>query len=202
MKSNKPSSKAKKQLDAIETCEPMILMSASPAADGATMDVQDAEMIGATDGADWIAGTDGNDMIEALGGDDTINAQIGENMIDGGDGIDTVVSYGQASTDFDITRYENGQVVIEGPGLNGGVNINTLENVERLEFSDGIIEIDSLPVTSGNGGSDDGGAGEPVDGAGEPVDGGGSDPVDGGGSDDPADDGSDDPIDDGGDSKP
>lgn len=116
----------------IETLEPLILMNA---------------VVG-TDGADWIAGTDANDVIDAGDGNDVIYAPIGTNLIDGGDGDDLLVVYGRERSEFELTRFEDGRIEMSGPGLNGGVNANSLLNVEQIEFNDGILQVDSLQIES------------------------------------------------------
>ncbi|MEZ6125333.1 MAG: hypothetical protein R3C49_19465 [Planctomycetaceae bacterium] len=96
---------------AIETFEPMVLMSAT---------------ISGTEGDDWINSDADDNMILALGGNDYIYAPLGNNLIDGGAGNDTLVIYEGLFEQYDISRNSAGNVVVQGPALNGQVNTNEL----------------------------------------------------------------------------
>ena len=113
----------------IESLEPLILMSAS---------------IEGSDASEWIAGTSGDDSISADGGNDEIYASQGRNFIDGGRGIDTLVVYEGAQSDFEVQVQRNGSVLIEGVGLDGVRMSNTLLNVEQIAFTDGILQTAEL----------------------------------------------------------
>lgn len=99
-----------------------------------------------TDSADWISADEQDNLILALGGDDEIYAPLGDNQIDGGTGQDTLVIYEGVQADFDLVRTADGQTYVEGPALNGGVNVNVLTNVERILFLDGAINVADIPI--------------------------------------------------------
>jgi Ca2+-binding RTX toxin-like protein len=91
----------------------------------------------ATDGNDLIAGTSANETISALAGNDTITGGGGNDTIDGGAGIDTAVFSGPRA-DYTITH--NGSTwTVTHAGADG---VDTLTNVERLQFSDSKLAID------------------------------------------------------------
>lgn len=116
----------------VETLEPLVLMSA-----------------GAQDGSDlseWMATDDGDTAMQTFGGDDEIYAPLGDNTIDGGDGVDTMVIYGGGMDDYQFRRREDGYVEIVGPALNGQTNVNRMINVERINFTDAIVDVASLSV--------------------------------------------------------
>jgi hypothetical protein len=94
---------------------------------------QDAPVLNGGAAADSLRGTAGNDTLTGLGGNDSI---------DGGAGIDTAVYTGARSA-YTVTRTSIGYTV------SGGTDgTDTLVNVERLQFSDAKVAID----TAGNGG--------------------------------------------------
>jgi hypothetical protein len=93
--------------------------------------------------ADFIQGTIGNDNVTAFAGNDIINPMAGDDKVDGGAGLDTVVYAGPMKA-FAISS-AGVEIAVRGPVAFG---IDSLTNVERLQFSDGIIAFD----TQGNSG--------------------------------------------------
>jgi len=102
-----------------------------------------------TDAGEWIGGTHADDRISAGGGDDEIYAAVGENTVDGGEGTDTLLVYGNRS-DYSLLNLGDGRIYLEGPGLNGETVRNTLTSVEQIRFSDETVltaDIPDLPIT-------------------------------------------------------
>ena len=71
-------------------------------------------------------------------GNDLINCGTGNDLVDGGTGVDTAVFSGNRSTTA-ITRTSTGFTVTDSTGVNG---TDTMQNVERLKFSDGFVALD------------------------------------------------------------
>jgi len=83
----------------------------------------------ALSGNDTIIGSGFNDALQGFGGNDTIN---------GGAGIDTT-RYLSTSSNYTITPNTNGFTVTDKTGANG---TDTLNSIERLQFTDGNVAID------------------------------------------------------------
>jgi V8-like Glu-specific endopeptidase/uncharacterized protein YegL len=81
------------------------------------------------DGENTLLGNGGNDRFILLGG---------TNLVDGGDGVDTVV--------LNVTQAEAGEISQIGEVINIGSD-TTLLNTEFIEFSDVRLTTDSLTVT-------------------------------------------------------
>ena len=79
--------------------------------------------------ADVIVGNALNNSIDGQGGNDTI---------DGGAGIDTAL-YAGPRLNYTLSKTSNGFSLADGTGAAG---IDTLQNVERLKFSNGAIALD------------------------------------------------------------
>lgn len=90
-----------------------------------------------SDGPDNILGTAGNDAISAMAGNDTVNGGLGNDTIDGGSGIDTVV-LSDVRANYAITHNGSTWTITHA----GGDVVETLTNVERLQFSDSKLAID------------------------------------------------------------
>lgn len=85
-----------------------------------------------TGAAESLTGTAFADQIEAAGGDDTLTGGAGNDTIDGGAGLDTAVFSGTIA----------GSTVSTSAGVttvNGPSGVDSLTNVERLQFSDGVL---------------------------------------------------------------
>ncbi|HYE45769.1 MAG TPA: cadherin domain-containing protein [Caulobacter sp.] len=97
---------------------------------------------------DTIDGGGGEDSIAGDGGADRIFGGSGSDFIDGGAEIDTAVFAGSVGS-YTISFGTNGEVIV-----NDGFDIDTLVNVEFLEFSDGTIDVGNDPpvITSDGGG--------------------------------------------------
>jgi Ca2+-binding RTX toxin-like protein len=92
---------------------------------------------GGTDGNDNLVGTALGDSILGLAGNDTIAGGAGNYTVDGGPGIDTAVFSG-ARADYTVSH--NGSTwTVSHTGSDG---VDTLTNVERLQFSDTKLALD------------------------------------------------------------
>ncbi len=89
-------------------------------------------------GNDILNGGTGNDELFGEVGDDTLNGGLGNDTLDGGIGIDTAV-FSAASTEYIID--DSGDTVI----VNGPDGIDSLTEIEFLQFTDQIIELEILP---------------------------------------------------------
>lgn len=108
---------------------------------------------------DRIEGYNGNDTIRGNGGNDLLGGGNGNDILEGGPGNDTL--WGGAGVDIAIlagTQADwnisfNGSTVIATSKLDGSVD--TLNEIETLQFDNGSINIGNLPgitLTIGNGG--------------------------------------------------
>ena len=89
---------------------------------------------------DILTGDSSNNNIFGQGGDDVIDGGEGNDFIHGGSGIDNAV-YSGARANYTVTVNMNGlYTVTDNVGTDGQ---DTLENIEFLEFSDGIIDIET-----------------------------------------------------------
>ena len=101
-----------------------------------------------TNGSDWISGTEGNDIINAGAGNDNIHSPLGNNSIDGGSGSDTLIVYEGVRSQYSISQQNDGSYRFSGPGLNGQQQVNILENIERIQFNDLTIDLQSNTLDS------------------------------------------------------
>jgi len=106
--------------------------------------LSDADVIYGSTFGDSIQGWSGNDNLLGNSGNDIIKGGAGNDTIDGGTGIDTAMYAGYRSN-YTIAGTSTGYTVKDNKGSEG---TDTLINVERLQFSDAKVAID----TSGNAG--------------------------------------------------
>jgi Ca2+-binding RTX toxin-like protein len=92
--------------------------------------------ISGTAGNDALSGTAGNDTINAGAGNDTITGGAGNDTIDGGDGTDTAIVSGNRAS-YTVTQTASGYTVAGTDGT------DTLTNVERLQFGDAKLALDT-----------------------------------------------------------
>ncbi|MFZ6658774.1 S8 family serine peptidase [Undibacterium sp. TJN19] len=85
-----------------------------------------------------LYGMDGYDTLVGGIGNDTLVGGAGNDSIDGGAGFDTAL-YGNARSNYTITRNASGFTVKDASGANG---TDSLSNVERLNFSDASVALD------------------------------------------------------------
>ena len=101
-------------------------------------------LTGMFDGRDTFIGSAGNDRIDAGAGDDIIYEDTGNDTIDGGSGFDKAVWKG-ALADYQVTR--TGTTYTVTHSTDGSVD--TVTNVERLDFDDKLIAADVTPDSAG-----------------------------------------------------
>ena len=132
-----------KNLAAIESLEPMILMSTS--------------QIEGTDGNDILFAEEGGQILDGFAGDDVLLATGGDNAVFGGDGNDTIIllsgyndvdggngngivvyEHGNRS-DFAIRNYGESGIMLTDCGRR-----DILTNVESIRFKDGTYTLEEL----------------------------------------------------------
>jgi hypothetical protein len=87
---------------------------------------------------DYLAGNDKSNYINGGAGNDAIRGRGGNNYLDGRDGDDIVI-LDLLQDDYTVT-HENNKTI-----LHGSTGINTLVNIESLQFADGSrISLDSF----------------------------------------------------------
>lgn len=102
-----------------------------------------------SDRADAFKGWLGDDTINAGGGDDLVVVGEGADVLDGGTGLDTARFMGNRA-DFTIENLGGGRHRVTG--TEGSA---TLTNVERLQFSDGVFDLNGVRLeTVGDVGRD------------------------------------------------
>lgn len=110
---------------------------AGPTLAGASTNVTGIRSVGTAAG-DGLIGTAGNDTLIGLGGNDFFFGDAGDDHIDGGVGIDRAM-YGGDRSSFRFVRTADGLVVRDLSGIEG---IDTLVDVERLQFDDMHVAVD------------------------------------------------------------
>ncbi|WP_195763921.1 DUF4214 domain-containing protein [Pseudoduganella rivuli] len=93
-------------------------------------------------GADNITGTDGANVLNGGKGDDILAGLGGNDTLVGGDGTDTAVYQGMRAS-YTVKSTATGYVVTANSGNEG---TDTLTSIERLQFSDGVVALNSLPT--------------------------------------------------------
>ena len=93
-----------------------------------------------TENPDHYIGTGFKNVVALLGGNDLAEGRGGNDSIDGGAGLDTAIFRGKR-TDYSLAKV-GGEVTVTG--LDG---TTTLKNVERIQFTDGIL----APTTESGG---------------------------------------------------
>ena len=104
-----------------------------------------ADSIDGLAGNDVIAGLAGNDNLAGNDGDDTLDAGTGVDTVDGGNGLDTLLLAAAFST-YAVTQPSAG--VLRLVNAARGEDI-TLTNIERVQFSDGLLSAGALISVGG-----------------------------------------------------
>ncbi len=86
---------------------------------------------------DTLSGGLGNDSLDGGTGDDLIEGGGGNDTIEGGAGIDTAM-FALAMANYTVTRVGGGYTVTANVGTEG---VDTLTNVEKLQFSDQTMSL-------------------------------------------------------------
>ncbi|APZ91443.1 peroxidase family protein [Fuerstiella marisgermanici] len=134
---------ARLKSSAIETFEPLLLMSASPAADGNSQEhVQIAwdycEQLDGGVGNDRLIALVGDNVLNGGAGDDQLISARGDNVLNGGAGDDTAV-YWADRDEFSVIRRSNGTLEISTDR-----RTDTLTDIEYVRFDDGLFSIAEL----------------------------------------------------------
>jgi Ca2+-binding RTX toxin-like protein len=93
-------------------------------------------------GADRLVGGTGADALNGGADDDALTGGSGNDAINGGDGTDTAVFTGNRSA-YTIT-VSGGVSTVAGPD-----GTDSVSNVERLQFADGLFDASGAPLTAG-----------------------------------------------------
>jgi Ca2+-binding RTX toxin-like protein len=101
---------------------------------------------GSTD--DILVSGDGDDVLEGADGDDILQGGSGNDNLDGGAGEDIATFSGNLS-DYLITL-SNGTLQISDQRAGTPDGIDTLQDIETLNFADGNVAVSSLLPESGN----------------------------------------------------
>ncbi len=144
------SSVAPGAIDHISPLVPVVLGSTETVYDGAKGDdivvgSDSATTFHGGGGSDYMVGGAGNDVFYASngpgsslignGGDDTFYGSTGSDSIDGGTGTDKVIySFGHGAAT--LTHLSNGEWEVIKP-----VGVDLLANVEKVQFSDGVLTL-------------------------------------------------------------
>ena len=99
-----------------------------------------------TSGNDVLGGTSSNDIFFGFAGNDRMVGLVGNDMIDGGAGVDTSAYLGNQEG-YLVARTQTGLLVTAK--LGGEEGVDTIANVERLEFANGHVAYD-LDGNAGN----------------------------------------------------
>jgi len=94
-----------------------------------------------SNGADNYTGSSDDDILRGNGGNDILTGRAGNDRIDGGSGIDTAVFSG-ARAQYTVTRNPAQEIIVSDRRAGGGDGNDTLLNVERLQFADGMVALD------------------------------------------------------------
>ena len=97
-------------------------------------------------GDDILSGGLGDDIIDGGDGDDTIDGGAGDDVIDGGAGSDTAIFSG-AYADYTVTDNGDGTLTVTDNNTSDGDDgVDTISNVEFLQFSDQTVATDQAPT--------------------------------------------------------
>lgn len=103
----------------------------------------------------------GSDRFELGSGNDNVWNSAGADYIDGGEGYDSV-RYFDSKSGYTLTRDSDGIVYVK----NAAGVVDTLKNVERIDFGDGSITTDQIAQPANPGGLLLGGDGSTIEGKG------------------------------------
>ena len=104
--------------------------------DGDGYDDDDLDHDGSED--DVLDGTDSDDHVLGKDGNDTLRGKGGNDSLDGGAGLD-VAQYSAGHKMFSVSISATGAKVTSNGGSDG---MDSLQNVERVGFSDGTLALD------------------------------------------------------------
>ena len=97
------------------------------------------DSIASTTGDDYLDGGAGDDIVSGGDGSDTLIGGAGNDTIDGGNGTDEA-KYVGSYFDFTVIKQLDSFLIQDNLGLEG---TDTVSNIERVEFGDGVLAFDS-----------------------------------------------------------
>lgn len=101
-----------------------------------------------TDTDNFIAAGAGDDYLYGFGGRDELNGGLGNDYIDGGEGNDIVLFNGRRS-DVEIVKVDDTTYTMRDLRSGSPYGTDTLVNIERAQFTDGVFELSELVVKTG-----------------------------------------------------
>ncbi len=106
------------------------------------------DIINGEGGPDILIGDAGNDQLNGGDGDDDLEGGAGNDTLDGGAGTADIAIFSGDLADYEIVTDANGVTTVTH--LNGGTDgVDTLTNVELLEFADQTINTPPFDPTPG-----------------------------------------------------
>jgi Ca2+-binding RTX toxin-like protein len=112
------------------------------------------DILTGNDGDNVLLGLLDNDVLNGAGGADTLDGGEGSDTLQGGAGVDVASGYGAAAdysvTSGDYTREDGtiGKAVFVRTNVTGETDV--LVGVERLAFSDAVVDLTTIQGTSSN----------------------------------------------------
>jgi subtilisin-like proprotein convertase family protein/subtilisin family serine protease len=92
-----------------------------------------------------LHGMDGNDILRGAAGSDILDGGVGNDTISGDAGMDTALFH-HARADYSVVKTANGYTVTDTKGNDG---VDQLSGIERLQFSDNALALDTTTGTAG-----------------------------------------------------
>lgn len=102
------------------------------------------DIFAGTEESDTARGGGGSDTLIGKGGNDILAGDAGADTLDGGSGEDTAVFNGNVSDYLAVLNAETGVVTITDLRSVSPDGTDTLANLERFEFADGIFVLEAL----------------------------------------------------------
>ncbi|HEU4850817.1 MAG TPA: DUF4214 domain-containing protein [Telluria sp.] len=96
------------------------------------------DVIALREGNETAYGAAGADTLKGMGGNDALHGGAGNDTLDGGEGLDRGL-YDGAAAGYTIAKAGTGFTVTDKSGASG---VDTLANVERLQFGDTAVALD------------------------------------------------------------
>jgi hypothetical protein len=113
-------------------------------------------------GDDIMAGGAGMDSLDGGSGNDALSGGADDDTLEGGAGDDTA-SYADDSASYDVVYDVSADTyTVTALGVGSTEGTDTLKNVEKVQFSDGLFQLTStglVPATAGSGGGSGGSGG-------------------------------------------
>ncbi|MBL1266191.1 MAG: DUF4214 domain-containing protein [Halomonas sp.] len=120
----------------------------SPDLDFSTSAVSTNDLLLGTDTSNVLRGGAGDDYLYGFGGRDVLTGGRGNDYIDGGAGNDIVVFNGKRD-DVIVTQVNDTTYTMVDQRSGSPFGTDTLVNIERAKFNDGVFELSELVVKAG-----------------------------------------------------